>query len=116
MVFNRLDCAFSAERVLDHGIFVPCRLLLNASLWGDWFASKSQSSWAAEDDFGPNFRSFLGMSAFFHVFGDLFSLMTQNRRVVNTERLCRAGNRSSCCVKLNTPLTYFAIPSLLNNK
>ena len=116
MVFNRLDCAFSAERVLDDGVFVPCRLLLNASHWCNWLASFSQGPWTAEGDFGPNFRSFLGMSAFFHVFGDLFSLVTRNRRGVSMETLRRAGNWCSCRVKLNTPLTYFAILSLLNNK
>ena len=70
VVFNRLDGALSAERVLDHGIFVPGGLLRHAFLQSEGLASERQGLWETEGNFGPNFRSFLGMSPFFHVFGD----------------------------------------------
>lgn len=83
MIFNRLDGALGAERVFDDSVLVPGRLLLHTLRKCNWFAGNSQSLGKTEGSFVPNFRSFLGMSAFFHVFGNLFGLLIQKTQGVN---------------------------------
>ena len=56
------------------GVLVPGAFLLDAVDWCDRLASKGESFRKAEGNLGPNLLSFLGMSAFLHVFGGLFGL------------------------------------------
>ena len=90
VIFNGLDCSLTTDWVLDDGVLVPGRFLLHTSSWGEWLASNRQGFWSAESNFVPNLRSFLGMSAFLHVFGSLFGLLTQNKEAISTIRLGRA--------------------------
>ena len=92
VVLDRFDCAIAADWLNNNGVLVPCRLLLHTARWGNGLAVKSQSCWAAEGNLGPNLLSFLGMSAFLHVFGDLFGLSIKQREV----RLSHACKRGSC--------------------
>lgn len=81
VVLDRFDGAVRADGLNNDGVLVPGRLLLHALDWGDGLASKGKGLWLAEGNLGPNLLSFLGMSAFLHVFGNLFGLADRKRDV-----------------------------------
>ncbi len=54
VVFNGLDGALSAQRVLDDGVLVPCRLYLDAVSGVLRLACKSESLGSSESGVGPN--------------------------------------------------------------
>lgn len=81
VVLDRLDGAVAADGLNYDGILVPGRLLLHTLDWGDGLARKSQGLGLTERNLGPNLLSFLGMSAFLHVFGNGFRLADRERDV-----------------------------------
>lgn len=81
VVLDRFDRSIAADWLNNDGVLVPRRLLLHTVDGGERLASKSQGLWSAEGNLGPNLLSFLGMSAFLHVFGNLFGLAFRQRDV-----------------------------------